>query len=635
MPDPQRRLILGNGEQYIQPITKPPTGRSPEPPRTYGEARTLVKAKLTDALVGFDSLPATKKVTDEAVFCLRLHPDVTAKSYSPTALFDEVPELKSVGSRYYREKTERVAQTPRMNKQRDKKETEVVGRLVFVQSSPRGYERLIRHLDRPESQLGKPFRDEIRRVERFDSLSVGEQILGFSDDWQEGRVELILHPTRAQPESQLEFVFDLFDETGVETEKSRVRQYPAGPTFVSCRLTRASLAALAGTNPLRAAHPLSFGGLTDLRNAQRAAAPKPPLSSTRSTIKVGMFDGGLDPSLPLSQGHVEEDASLEISTPADPECVMHGTAVAGVLLHGPLNGLRATSRVPTPPVYVVSIRTLPTSDPSDVDLYEAIDVVERAVPARNDIKVFNLSFGPRGPIEYDTISRFTYVLDSLAIAHKATFFVAVGNDGQVEDYDRIQAPSDLVHGLGVGAHTLQGETAIHAEYSCKGPGRECGKVKPDIAAFGGCENTPTHLVSTDSGFKLLHWGTSFASPVAARLGAQASECFERSSSLLARALLVHTASHPDGVPDNLLGHGCILTTVDDILLCDDHAVTVVFQGDILPSHVVRLPVPWPSGIVIPGKVQITWTIAALAPSIPTTPGITPPVVWRKRSIQTE
>jgi hypothetical protein len=35
---------------------------------------------------------------------------------------------------------------------------------------------------------------------------------------------------------------------------------------------------------------------------------------------------------------------------------------------------------------------------------------------------------------------------------------------------------------------------------------------------------------------------------------------------------------------------------------------------------VRLPVPWPSKIEIPGKVQITWTIAALAPVDPNHPG---------------
>jgi len=358
---------------------------------------------------------------------------------------------------------------------------------------------------------------------------------------------------------------------------------------------------------------MQFTGIGDLRAAPTVKGPKPSDSATHSTIKVGMFDGGVDATLPLLQGHVEEDKSLEIATPARPEYVAHGTAVAGALLYGQLNGMTDKTRVPPPPVYVVSIRALPTSNPKDIDLYEAIDVIERAVPARKDIKVFNLSFGPRGPIRDDTISRFTYVLDSLAYTHKVTFFVAVGNDGDVANFERIQAPADLVHGIGVGAYTTSGDQRVRAEYSCQGPGRECGKIKPDVSAPGGCENHPTHLVSAVPGLKALSWGTSFACPLGARLGAQASESFDRSSALLGRALVVHTAEHPNGEPDLHLGHGCIAPEIGELLLCAEKAVTVVFQGDILPTNIVRLPLPWPVGVVIPGTVQMTWTVAALAP----------------------
>ncbi|MDB5389040.1 MAG: hypothetical protein JWM11_4686 [Planctomycetaceae bacterium] len=618
MADTQRRLILGNGQQYIQSIEKPGFGRSPEPPRTYEAARTLVKNGIGIALAKFESLPAEKKLPEEAVFCLRLHPDSTAKSYAPVTLFQDVPELRNIGSRSYRTNVDEVAQTERIEKKRAKSVEEVSARLVFVQSSPEGFERFLRQLDRPTNQLSKSFQEEIRRVERFDTLEIGEQIVGFTKEWQEGRVELVMHSTRASVQRQRQFLFELFEESGVNNDTSSIREYPGGPTFVSCRLTRSSLDSLAGANPLRTAHPLSFGCLTDLRSAPMADAPKPPTSSTRSTIKVGMFDGGVDPTVASLRGHVEEDLGLAISTPPQSGCVAHGTAVAGTLLHGALNGLKAGDRLPTPPVYVVSIRALPTSnshpdDPYGWDLYESIDVIERAVPARKDIRVYNISFGPRGPIADDTISRFTYVLDSLAHTHKVAFFVAVGNDGSVAGMNRLQSPSDLVHGIGVGAFTRSGEDVIHASYSCRGPGRECGKLKPDIAAFGGCEDHPMHVVSTFPGKKQLTWGTSFATPIATRLGAQASECFERSSALLARALMIHTAEHPNDRPDNLLGHGCVPQSIDDMLFCDERSVTVVFQGDILPEKIVSLPIPWPSGRVIPGKVKVTWTIAALPP----------------------
>lgn len=620
MADGQRRLILGNGEQYVQDVPKQFQGRSPEPPRNYDEARDLVKAGVNAALADFSALPPTKKLADEAVFCLRLHPDAMAKSYDPTAIFSEVPELRNVGSRHYQAAADSVAQTKRVAKLREEEQEEVKGRLVFVQGPPEGFERLLRHLDRPADRLKQQFREEIQRVERFDTLAASEQVIGFPEDWKEGRVELVLHPS-SHPADELEaFLQQLFQSARISIERSRVRQYPGGPTFVSCRLTRRALTALTGTNPIRAVHPLELRAIGDLRGSSNLPAPKPSTSATRSTIKVGMFDGGIDPTVPLLHGHVEDDLSLAISSMPTVPGVGHGTAVAGALLHGPLNGLMATDRVSPPPVFVVSIRAWPPSDPKDLDLYESIDVIERAVPARKDIKVYNVSIGPRGPFNDDPVSRFTYVLDDLAYRHKVTFYVAVGNDGNVPGLDRIQAPSDLVHGVGVGAYSLHGEARVHAPYSCKGPGRECGKIKPDLVAFGGCESNPIHLASLTPGQKLLNRGTSFSSPVAARLGAQASETFERSSALLGRALLIHSAVHPDGSPDPLLGHGCVPSHIDDILHCDDQTVTVVFQGDILPTKTIRLPIPWPARTDIAGKVRVTWTVAGLPPTNPSHPG---------------
>jgi hypothetical protein len=203
MADRQRRLILGYGERYVQGIEKPRPGRGTEPPRSYDDARELVKKGLTDALTEFRSLPKAKKLPDEAIFCLRLHPDATAKTYEPSAIFADVPELRNVGSRTYRTSIDHVAQTKRIEKKLEKDEEEVSGRLVFVQGSEDGFERFFRHLDRPTSQVSRPFQDAVRRVERLDTLSVSEQIHGFSEKWQEGRVELIFHPSRKGIERQL------------------------------------------------------------------------------------------------------------------------------------------------------------------------------------------------------------------------------------------------------------------------------------------------------------------------------------------------------------------------------------------------------------------------------------------------
>ncbi len=632
MAESQRRPILGNGEKYVEPVTRNKGGRPPEMPRSYSEARDLVKTQVHTAWDKFEALPRHQRFSDEAVFCLRLHPDMMAKSYDPTAIFKTIPALANVGSRNYTVAAASIAQTERMRKHQQKQKEKqlqgqlqdeilrVTGRLVFVRSDNAGFKQLLQVLDEPERSLTNDFRQGIQKIEAFDLLASSEQILGFSADWKEGRVEIVLHPSRHSEQEQTTFLKHLFAQNSSPWKKTRIVSYPEGPTFVSCHLTRAALAGISGANPLRAAHPLVFGAIEDLRGAPLFPSPQPPISTTRSTITVGMFDGGLDPNHPLLKGHVEQDEGLSIKVPQDQDLANHGTAVAGALLYGPLNGKDTALPLAAPAVSVVSFRALPTSDVKDIDLYEAIDVIEAAVPARPDIKVFNISFGPRGGIVDDIVSRFTYALDMLATAHKVTFCVAVGNDGAAgAGFDRIQAPADLVNGIGVGAYTERGGQVVHAPYSCKGPGRECAKIKPDLVAFGGCDQNPIQLVSSTPGQKVHSYGTSFASPITAAICAQTTAAFDRGTPLLARALLIHTANHPEGDPDHLLGHGIVSPSVDDILRCRANEVTIIFQGDLLPTKQVRLPVMLPKGISVTGNVEIRWTIAGLPPVCPNHP----------------
>jgi hypothetical protein len=612
MPESQRRPILANGEKYVREEIKKSAGRPPEMPRPYPQARDRVRSHVKNALEKIASLPNNKRFKDEAVLCLRLHPDMMAKTYDPRGIFAYIGDLENVGSRNYKTGSCEVAQTKRIKKQLEKSILEVTGRMVFVRSTQIGFRRLIRALDESEQKLPNAFREDIQRIEKFDLLDANEQLLGFGSDWKEGRVEMVFHPTIYTDDEQKNFLKELFRGTETNWNKVRIATYPFGPTFVSCRLNRNTLAAIACTNPLRTVHPLVFNGVESLRSSPTFRSPAAPNSQTRSTIKIGMFDGGIDPAHPLLKGHVEQDDGLSTKNPASADHLAHGTAVAGAILFGPLNGYDVNTPLPQPKVSVVSIRALPTSDPSDIDLYEAIEVIERAVPSRPDIKVFNISFGPRGPILDDEISRFTYALDSLATANKVTFCVAVGNDGEAgPGLDRIQAPSDIVNGLGVGAHTTRNGRTVHAPYSCKGPGRECGKIKPDLVAFGGCDQQPIQLISHTPGLKLLNRGTSFASPIVASLSGQAVASYDRGTALLSRALLIHTAQHPEGKPDHLFGHGLVQPSLDDIFRCQDQEVTILFQGDILPRKMVRLPILLPLGLNLQGNVNITWTIAVL------------------------
>lgn len=386
MPNEQKRLILGNGEKLVGITEKKGHGGRTELPRDYAEARDLVVNGVRGVLSHASALPRTRKYRNEVISCLRLHPDMLAKSYDPQEIFLQVPELRNIGSRNWKPKLKDVAQTKRVKKQQTGDDGQVgLGRLIFVQSSEEGMGQFLRKLNERESVLSQKFKDDIRKIERVDVLAIDEQLQGFSSEWKTGRVEIILHPSRHGSDEQLSFLNSLFNDLHLSRSKTRQAFYAGGPAFVSAILSREAISSLGDCNPLRAIHPLNFSGLPDLRRSPVFKAPPAPISKTRSTIKVGVIDGGIDTSCPHLQGHAEEDSSLSINTPPDARCVSHGTAVAGAVLYGPLEKHDPDLPLPTPKVSVVSIRALPTSDASDIDLYECIDVIEtgRSEPSRH------------------------------------------------------------------------------------------------------------------------------------------------------------------------------------------------------------------------------------------------------------
>lgn len=583
-------------------------------PRVYSEARDRLKNDLMRAEKLFRDLPSFKKLPDEATFCLRLHPDMIAKSYDPVDIFTRAPGLRNVGSRNYRVDSREIAQTKSVAK-KYKANDEIVSRLVFAQGNLSSYEGLMDLLDTAESRLPDSFKKEIRSIERLDLLLWNEQITDpalNSDDWTEGRLELVFHPSLSNPTTQMDFLNELLG--GKESSRRfQTAQYADGPFFVSCRMDRESLAALRDVNPLRSVRRLDIADMPTLRSAPGLKLPSPPPAVSKSSIKVGVFDGGIEATHPHLITHSEDDQQFSVKTPVDEAAKAHGTAVAGIVLYGPFNDIKRTQELAVPDVSVVSFRVFPTSNSADIDLYEAIDIIENVVPARPDIKVYNLSFGPVGPISDDTVSRFTYVLDKLASDHKVSFVVAVGNDGeQPEPFNRIQAPADLVNGLGVGSYTILNGSKMHASYSCHGPGRECGKVKPELVAFGGCDSNPIHLLDLNSGTRAVSQGTSFSAPFVARLLAQATGLIERCSALLGRALIIHAVTdHGDEENRNKLGYGFSPLSIDEILECDSNKVTIVYQGEIPAKQTRRLPILLPPNLVGNGTVQVKWTIAAL------------------------
>ncbi|YCM46796.1 S8 family peptidase (plasmid) [Verrucomicrobiaceae bacterium 227] len=607
------RLILAKGEQYITPIT-PGSGGAPKPyPRTYEEARLQVKQTLNDTLSQLSEMSGKFKLRDEEIVSVRMNPDFTAKSYDLERLVQNHTGLTNIGSRAFIQPLKNLP-SKQSQKYAKKDDGDPKSRLIFLRGKHEDLKELDRQLDAAESRHTDAFKNEIRSIEAITLLTPEEKIAAFAleKDWKEGRVELVLHPSSFGKDPQLDFISDLLFGGKNHQENFRSASYENGPTFISCRLTRDQLEEISLANPLRSAQPLRFSGLTSVRAASSFPLPPPAVDGGKSRVTVGLFDGGIDSNHPYLVGHATEDEDLSIQTEPDDDCVSHGTAVAGILLYGALNGAPSDTPLSPPKVAVESFRVLPTSDPLDIDLYESIDVIENVVPRKPNIEFYNVSLGPCGPILEDNISRFTYALDLLAHRHKVGFCVAVGNDGDKGPvYGRIQAPSDMVNGLAIGAHSDATGEALAAPYSCVGPGREGAKNKPDLVAFGGCEDKPFHLLSSDYSSKALAQGTSFSAPLATTLAAQTSARVSVGNPLLSRAFLVHRARSQGLRFSDAMGHGTLSEDIDQLLTCPDNEVCILYNGEIQSTKSIKIPLLLPTDLVEAGKVEFSWTLAIL------------------------
>ena len=594
------RTVFRRGESYVTRVTRSRGAFEKKYPLSYEQTVQV----LTDHLLGVkDHIRRLPKglALDEYVMCLRLYSEFLAKSYHPSSLLRH-DSLTEIGSRRWIPTNETTSSDSD------------IAKMIFVRTSDQKIDQLIKYLHSDSAKESRQFSEAVRRLKEISILSPEEKLLSFHDKWNEGRVEIVLHPFGHRQDEVLKLLRQAIGyDCHEDCQRVQVRTRNGWPVFVSARVTRDSLNKLGHFNPLRAVRPIGVSNVPNLRVATGPKAPLPPSSHQVSGVTVGVFDGGLDETNPLIKDFVKLGAQ-SVKTPLRPEFVAHGTGVSGVILYGDLNQYSSKSNLPTPPVTVEMFRVFPTVDPLDPDCFEVVDIIETTVVNNRHIRVFNLSLGPFEPVLDDDVSYFTSTLDKLAYEHGVLFTVAVGNTGDTPTpTNRIQPPSDLVNGLGIGSHTYdQTERICRAPYSSVGAGREGCKVKPDVVAFGGSHDRPISLVGPHHGFQVTSTGTSFAAPAVARLSAEAI-ARANLSPIAARALIVHTAQHPNPklVPDYELGYGALIGSVDKALTASRTKVTTVYEASISPTAMAKLPILIPR-IGCGYMATITWTIVALS-----------------------
>ena len=589
--------ILGRGELYVSDIEKRYYGGPQKLPHSYHENKiTLIKAISTIQ----EEIQCNDEIfLPEKVICVRMEPKFEAKSYSPDMLLS-IDGITPIGGRKYT-----ISKSD---------EGSVNSKLYFAKTSDQGLENLKSILASEQKDSIVKWQNQISMIRTIDLLDSTEKISGFSSTWDSGLVEIVLHPFVWNNDFAMKQFLSLLD---LDEEKYRITNYENGPLFCAAECTQEVLKRLMKFNPLRTIHPLGELNIPNIRGESSFDAPSPPIYIGKPQMKIGVFDGGADPTLPHLKNFVS--AHELTSAPYHPALLSHGTAVCGAVLYGILNYKKPAEQLETPIVSVDSYRVLPqnkTGNPlEDSGLYPAIDQIEEIVLNNKETVLYNLSFGPRGAIVDDDISRFTYALDVLStLDHHPLFCVAVGNDGDLPyPFNRVQAPADLVNGLGVGAYTFdQTGEKTRASYSCVGPGREGCKVKPDILEFGGSLEHPTVLISTTANKVICECGTSFSAPVVAGKLGKIMALSSEISAHMAKTLLIHTASDSCDLGIEEIGFGFCIEDVSNILNCEDNKVVVLYEGNIVPKQNIRLPILLPNIDGLKCKANITWTISTLA-----------------------
>lgn len=593
----EQHPIIAKGELYVTAIEKNIYPGKINYPHEYEEAKARLLEDVTSIQRKIEE--ASEVFVGKKILCVRLEPKFEAKSYAPSSLIAET-SMRLVGGRKYAIDS---------NGQK--------GKLYFMRADDEGIEKLKDKLSTSQKDQVKSWRNQLCTIKSIDLLNPEEKIMGFSDEWSEGSVEVVIHPLGEDSTSAIQGFFEI---AGIQEDKAMVRSYDDGLTFVCAHMDKESMERAKKYNPLRSIKPMGDEWFDPLRgSAMVAPAPKAPENPVRSSVKVGVFDGGIQEDAPLLTPFVTNYDMVDAEATIDG--LDHGSGICGAILYGNLFGKTSADVVDMPDVSVESFRVFPAKKTGNAEMdwqmYTTIDIIEEVVKGRPDIKLFNLSVGPRGAILDDEINRFTYVCDKLTYdvdeeEVNPLFCVAVGNDGELEDgLNRIQSPSDMVNGLAVGAYTYSPlNDKYRAMYSCVGPGREGAKIKPDILEFGGEVDRPFIAVKTGNQIEGVR-GTSYASPVATgkigRLMAKSSQIVPH----LGRALLIHNAEAEDLKGNYENGFGYCPQDVLQVLNCTDTSVTILYEGEITSSTSVKLPVFLPEVNDLKGMANIRWTICTV------------------------
>lgn len=592
-------FLLGNGEKLTGTVEVPKGGGEKQPPYSFSRARVRLSQQAHKLVRAVSDLQSGACPGDEAVVTVTMHPRYVSKSDFPNTL------LKSLGLRSIGSRTKKV--TPE-NWGVEKHPTEALTEEIFAAGPRTRLLRLDQIIERmpPDS----PAAEELTHVEDLACPSAEEKVKAIHEEKPaEARwLEVVLHN---RGEADVFSAFAKFAEGMQATISTSRRRDIGGLTFVPVAANAETAKQLASFSFLRVARsmpalrPIS----PSILRASSATLTLPTGEPVTTSCRAVIFDGGIPASArPALRTWVNVVDAGSVG-PSHPDFEAHGLAVTSAFLFGPIGDPNDLQK---PICAVDHVRVLDTSALSSSDPYY-FDVLDRIVnhldTAGHQYVFANISMGPNVPVDDDDVTVWTAALDTRFATGNWVVTVSAGNDGDLDPVaglNRIQPPADAVNVLTVGACDTNAALWKRASYSCPGPGRIPGFVKPDGLAFGGSDAEPFYVLSPTLGISGMQ-GTSVAAPYGLRSGsAVRAQLGDSLAPLAIRALMVHRASTYDGLPMVDIGWGRFESDPELLITCEDHEVLVIYQGELPIGEHMRARIPLPK--TVRGMVEVKATI---------------------------
>lgn len=595
-----KNLLLSGGEKLVgvAEIARPRGDKTM--PYSFDEVRDAIRKPLQEIRASLREVPRVAKPRDEGVFEMVLHPSFLARSYYPSKLLRAVG-LRDIGSK------ERII-TPRVTTDARYAGKPHVTASLFVAGTDTSLARFADVLSQERRSVG--IERQVMEIETIRWIDHEEKLKGDFPEGDHLAFEVALHAGADADDILVSFQRYAKSQGATADVSRKIRV--GGLTFVPVFGSSAQIRSLADFTFLRVARlmPVLRTAIPDMVRTTIPGATfnLPTAEPLHPSERAAIFDGGLG-TTDLAAWATEITYPETAATAGS--LLLHGSEVTSSFLFGRPG--RSPSNMPY--MGVDHFRVLAPSSGKDPDLFDVLLRIKQTLETGR-YRFANFSLGPHMPIDDDEVHTWTATLDQLCATYDIVATVAVGNDGIHKGANRIQPPGDMVNAIAVGACDSPGARWRRAPYSCVGPGRSPGFVKPDGVAFGGSDQEPFEVYSPIlSGVSGVQ-GTSYAAPLALRTAAGIAATTTHSLTATGiKALLIHHAKSAPRLKRSEVGWGRFPEDVASILECGPGSATVIFNASLAKGEYRRCPVPFPD-VALNGPVHIRATFCLNAHTDP-------------------